>query len=139
MAEAESFALPRVTEMDSAADLPNLLGHQGTAMLFEVALEFGRRIEVVLDGVLAAAGDDNDVIDSGCDAFLHGILNQRFINDGKDFFGLCFGGGRKSRAEPRGWQNGLSASLQLTHASPVGKCEPRTIRFGARLCQSARS
>ena len=61
MAEAERLALPHVRHVDQVGDLPDLLELLVLAAAFEKRLELGRDVEVILDGVLAAAGHQHDV------------------------------------------------------------------------------
>ena len=72
------------------------------AFFFEEALERGSGIEMVFDGILAFAGDDDDVLDAGGDAFFGDVLNLGLVHDGEHFFGLRFGGGEEARAEACG-------------------------------------
>ena len=69
---------------------------------FEKALELDVDVEMVLDGVLAAAGDDDDVVDAGLDRFLDAVLNNRLVDEREHFLRLCFGRGKESGAEAGG-------------------------------------
>jgi hypothetical protein len=64
VAEAERLALAHVGEVDQVRDLADLLELLRLAARLEEALEFDRDVEVVLDGVLAAAGHQDDVVDA---------------------------------------------------------------------------
>ena len=68
---------------------------------------------MVFDGVLAAPGDDNDVVDSGGDAFLDHILDQRLVDHRQHFLGLRFGRGQESRAQTCGGQNSFANAFWL--------------------------
>ena len=52
------------------------------ARLLEVGLEARFGIEVVLDRLLARAGDEEDVLDSGVRCFAYDVLDRGTINDG---------------------------------------------------------
>ena len=111
VAEAEGFLLAGVTDLDHAGDAANEFSLRVPALLFEILFEKGRAIEVIFDGVLALAGDDDDVLDAGGDAFFGDVLDLRLVHDGEHFLGLGFGGGKETRAEACGGQNGLANFL----------------------------
>ena len=71
MAETERLALAHVGEVDQVRDLANLLEQVLLAARLEERLELDGDVEVVLDGVLAAPGDEDDVGDAG----RHGLLD----------------------------------------------------------------
>src|SRR5262245_7526941 len=54
---------------------------------------------MILDGILAASCDNDDVIDSGCHSLLDHILNHRFVNQRQHFLGLRFGRWQESRPQ----------------------------------------
>ena len=81
VAESERFFLARVAELDRLADRTHQFGLVLLALALEKALELGGGIEMVFDGVLAAAGDDDDVVDAGGDALLDDVLDERLIDD----------------------------------------------------------
>ena len=56
-------------------------------------------IEVVLDHMLVAPGDEDDVLDARLHRLVDGILHDGTIDDGQHFLGHCLGGGQESRAE----------------------------------------
>src|SRR5712692_3613801 len=72
------------------------------AAFAEHALEFERNIEVIFDGALAAAGDDNHRLDPCCDAFLDDVLNQRSVDHRQHLLRRRFGRGQKARAQTGG-------------------------------------
>jgi hypothetical protein len=55
---------------------------------------------VILDGVLAASGDDDDVRDAGVDGFLDAVLNGRLVDERQHFLRLRLGCGRKRVPRP---------------------------------------
>ena len=61
-----------------------------------VVLQLVGHVEMVLDGLLAAPGDQDDVLDAGVDGFLHHVLDHRLVHQGQHFLGLGLGG----REEP---------------------------------------
>ncbi len=88
------------------------LGLLPLAVLFEKSFEEWRSVEVILDRALAAAGNNDDVLDAGSHAFFSNILNLRLIDNGQHFFGLRFGGRQKARAQAGGRQNGFADFAQ---------------------------
>src|SRR3546814_18964072 len=56
-------------------------------------------VEVILDGGLAAAGDEDDLLDSGLTRLLHPVLDERLVDDRKHLLGDRLGGRQKARAE----------------------------------------
>ena len=65
VAEPERLALADVRDVDQVRDLADLVGEVLLAAALEKRLELLRDVEVILDRVLAAAGDDDDVRDAG--------------------------------------------------------------------------
>ena len=74
--EAEWLALANVGEADRARNPANFGELFLLASRFEERLELDRDVEVVLDRVLAAAGDEDDVVDAGGDR-LDSALDNR--------------------------------------------------------------
>ena len=64
VAEAERLALADVGEVDHVRDLADLVELLALAARLEKRLELHRHVEVILDRVLAAAGDEDDVVDA---------------------------------------------------------------------------
>ena len=71
-------------------------------------LELDRDVEVILDRVLAAAGDEDDVVDAGRDRFFDAVLNDRLVDERQHFLGLRLGGGKEARAEAGGGKDGFA-------------------------------
>jgi len=111
VAETERFFLARVADLHHVADLADQLGLVVFSFFFEKMFEGRRRIEVVFDGIFAFAGDDDDVLDAGGDAFFHDVLNLRLVDNGEHFFRLRFGGREKAGAESGGGEDGLAHLL----------------------------
>ena len=111
VAKAERLLLAGVADLDHIGDAANEFGLRVLALLFQELFEEGSAIEVIFDGVLALAGDDDDVLDAGGDAFFGDVLDLRLVHDGEHFLGLGFSGGKKTRAEAGGGQNGFANFL----------------------------
>ena len=111
MAQSQWLLLPRIAEMHQVADGADHFGQFRLAMHLQKPLQFRRRIEMVLDGVLAAARDNDDVFDARGDALLDDVLNQRLVDDRKHLLGLRLGRRQESRAQARRGQHGFAHSF----------------------------
>ena len=78
------------------------------AARFEERLELDRDVEVIFDGVLAAAGDEDDVVDARGDRFLDAVLNDRLVDERKHFLGLGFGRRQETGSEAGGGEDGFA-------------------------------
>ena len=108
MAQAQRYLLTRVAHLHHIADLAYHFQLVFPASFFQKTFERRGRIEVVFDGILAFAGDDNDVFDPGSDALFGHVLNLRLVHDGEHFFRLRLGGGQEARAESCGREHRLA-------------------------------
>src|SRR5258707_15176308 len=95
MTEAERLLLARVADLQHIANPADHFGLFFFAALFEKTLKHGSVVEMIFDGVLAFSGDDNNVLDSGSDAFFRDVLNLRLVNNPEHFFWLGLGGGEE--------------------------------------------
>jgi hypothetical protein len=62
--QSEWFSLAHVRHIDHLRDVADLFEQVQLAALLQKALELDVHVEVIFDGVLAAAGDDDDVLDA---------------------------------------------------------------------------
>ena len=108
VAEAERLALPDVGEVDHVRDLADLGELLALAARLEERLELDRHVEVILDGVLAAAGDEDDVVDAGRDRFFDAVLDDRLVDERQHFLRLRLGGGKEAGAEAGGGEDGFA-------------------------------
>ena len=104
--EAERGLLPDVGDRDQVRDLAHLAEQVVFAPLLEHPLELEGSVEVVLDRVLAAAGDDDDPLDPGGAGLLDDVLDQRPVDQRQHLLGLRLGGRQESGAEARGGEDG---------------------------------
>src|SRR3546814_2700495 len=100
VAKAECLRLARV------ADLAGGRLHGGGERQFRLLAARLQRlhqlevmVEVILDGGLAAAGDEDDLLDSGLTRLLHPVLDERLVDDRKHLLGDRLGGRQKARDE----------------------------------------
>ena len=94
--------------LDQVRDLADFVGEILLAAALEKRLELLRHVEVILDRVLAAAGDDDDVRDAGVERFLDAVLNGRLVDERQHLLGLRLGGWEKTGAEAGGGEDGLT-------------------------------
>ena len=99
--QAQRFLLPHVGDVDHVGNRAHRRQQILLVARFEQVFQLEADVEVILDGGLAAAGDDDDVLDAGLHRLLDAVLDQRLIHQRQHFFGLRFGGGKESCAEPR--------------------------------------
>ena len=71
--EAERLALAERDDAGQPRDPAHFLKRVGLFPVGEDRLEIGHRVEVVLDGALAAAGDEDDALDPRTCGFLDGV------------------------------------------------------------------
>ena len=108
VAEAERLALADVRDVDQVRDLADFVRQVLLAAALEEGLELLRHVEVILDRVLAAAGDEDDVRDAGLHRFFDAVLNGRLVDERQHLLGLRLGGGQKAGAEAGGGEDGLT-------------------------------
>src|SRR5262249_20189295 len=107
MAEALRGALADGVDRGELAGPADELEPGGVALGLEQFLELGSPVEVVLDGALAAAGDEQDVTEPGGYRFLHDVLDGRRVDDRQHLLGYRLGGGQEPRAHARGGDDRL--------------------------------
>src|SRR5215213_9005442 len=65
-------------------------------------------VEMVLDNVLVASGDENEMFDTGLPRLVHDVLNDRAIDDRKHFLGHGLGGRQEASPQPSNGESGLA-------------------------------
>ena len=127
MAQTQRFLLPDVGDVDHVGDA----AHDGQQVLlaarFQQVFQLEADVEMIFDGGLAAAGDDDDVLNAGMDRLFHAVLDDGLVDDGQHLLGLRLGGGQKSGAQPGGGENGFANFgghlLQFVlPAAAIGNC-----------------
>ena len=78
---------------------------------------------MILDRVLAAAGDEDDVVDARGDRFFDAVLDDRLVDERQHLLGLRFGGWKKPGAEAGGREDGLADGV--VHAGIVASVARR--------------
>ena len=107
VAEAERLALADVGEVDQVRDLADFL-EQVACRAPRERLELHRDVEMILDGVLAAPGHEDDVVDARGDCFLHAVLDDRLVYQRQHLFRLRLGGGEETSTEAGGGKDGFA-------------------------------
>ena len=79
----------------------------GLASGSELGLKFERRVEMIGNGVLRAAGNEHQGFNAGFQRLLHRILDQRLVDDGQHLFRNGLGRRQEPGAQPRNRKNGL--------------------------------
>ena len=72
---------------------------------------------MVGDHALVAAGDEDEVLDSGLARLVHDVLQRRPVDDGQHLLRHRLGGGEESGAEAGDGEDGLSEP-DLPHVRP---------------------
>ena len=108
VAEAERLALAHVVDVGQVGEVEHLGEQRVLALGVEVGLELHAAVEVVLDGLLAAAGDDEDVVDAAPHRLLHHVLDGRLVDHRQHLLRLRLGGGEEPGAQTGGGDDGLA-------------------------------
>ena len=95
----------------------DLRGQRRLAACLEERLELDVDVEVVLDGVLAAAGDQDDVSMPEATRLLDAVLDDRLVHQRQHLLRLRLGGRQEAGAETGGGEDGLAHAAALTAAS----------------------
>jgi hypothetical protein len=64
-------------------------------------------VEVVFDGALAPARDQQNVVEACCDGLFHDILNRRLVDDRQHLLGRRLGRGQEPCSQSCGGDHGL--------------------------------
>ena len=108
VAQAELLLLADVADLGHVADLAHAAKHLDVALLLEQVLQLVGVVEMVLDGALLAAGDDDDLLDAGGDCFLDAVLDDRLVDERQHLLGLRLGGGQEPRSPAGGRKDGFA-------------------------------
>ena len=95
---------------------PRQLGHElvelgRLAALGQRALQLELAVEMVLDGALVAAGDEDEMLDAGGLGLVDHVLDHGAVDDRQHLLGHRLGGRQEPRAEPGYGENGLANAL----------------------------
>src|SRR5277367_5420755 len=110
VAEAQRLFLADVGDVDHVRNRAHNLEQISLLALFEHLLQFVTDVEVILNCLLAPAGNDDDLVAAGSERLFHSVLNDGLVDYGKHFFGLGFGGGQEASAQSSGGKYGFANS-----------------------------
>ena len=122
MTEAEWRALPSEVECRQIGDVTHDAEHLALPFGLERSFQFSHAVEMIFDRLLVGAGDDHDVVDTGCDSLFDNPLDRRAVDHREHLLRHGLGGGRKRVPSPAA---GITAVRTLVdigdspHASPV--------------------
>src|SRR5262249_12114768 len=115
--------------------------------LLQVELELHRRVEVVLDGALAAAGHEVDAVEPGGYRLLDDVLDHGLVDERQHLLGLGLRGGQEAGRETRGGEHGgadphATDSFRASPALPLpadGVTRTSIATRGARMPWAAKA
>ena len=101
MAQALGLLLAHEEHIRHVCHLAHGAGLLDLAIGQEALLQVGRIVEVVLDGGLAAVGDDQDLLDPGGDRLFYDVLQDGLIHQRQHLLRDALGIGQQAGAESR--------------------------------------
>ena len=140
VAQPQSFFLARVGHVDHVRNVTHDRKQIFLAARFEHVLQLEADVEMILDGALAAAGDDDDVLNPGMQGLLDAILDEGFIHQGQHFLGLRFGGGKEAGAQTGGREDrfaNLGGHYIYSLRSPIANSNWQMVMEGS-FCANLR-
>src|SRR5579883_1981248 len=142
MAEAERLLLAHIGDAAGCGEpAPDLVELLELAALSQHALQLVAVIEMILDRRLAAAGDEDELLDAGRLRLLEGVLDERLVDDWQHLLRHRLGGRQETGPQPADGENGSANApghaLRLSRlgrwsdsgllcATGVGEPQPRT-------------
>ena len=127
VAEPERLLLPHVRHADHVGDRADLLEQIQLRATLQQALQLVGDVEMILDGGLAASGDDDDRLDPRGHRLLDDVLDDRLVDQGQHLLGLGLGGGKETRAHACGGEDRLTDRTGGCHGVGVIFQRPRII------------
>jgi hypothetical protein len=74
-------------------------------------------VEVILDRALAAAGDDDDVLDPRRDRLFHAVLDDGLVDQRQHLFGITLVAGKKRVPSPPAGKTAFRTRLLIPSSS----------------------
>ena len=141
--EAEWITLTDVVEVREVVDVTDLFEQRLLALLLEVVLELEVPVEMILDRVLAAARDHEDVDEPGAGRFFHDVLNRGLVDDRQHLLRLALGRGKESRAEAGRRDHRLAyratrCGRRARHGPTLSPCVSGALRKSGSLPRKSR-
>ena len=133
MAEAERGLLAGEAGGAGARQLlPQKLGAGRLVAGAQRVLELVVDVEVILDHRLAAAGDEDEVLDARLLGLVDAMLQHRRVDDGEHLLGHALGGRQEPRAETGDGEHGLTNLLLCHLAGPELRFSRAAWQIGSR-------
>ncbi len=101
MAEALGLLLPQEVDVRHVRHLAHGAGFVPLAVRDQPRLQIGGVVKIVLNGGLAAVGDDQDLLDAGGDGLLHNVLEYGLVHQRQHLLRDALGVGQQTSAETR--------------------------------------
>ncbi len=120
------FRPPQKVDVGQIADGAHIAEQTVLPPAMSFSSSFWRAVEVILDGFLAPARDDEDVLDSSQSSFLNNILNNRLVHEGQHSLGTALVAGSTRVPSPAAGMTALVIGIGLL--PPVAA---RPLRQGA--------
>ena len=118
MAKSTRFLLADIVNAD-IRNFANQLQLLGFAAGLQVQLQLDAAVEMVFNGTLAAAGNNQDILNAGSKSLFDNILDGRFINDRQHLLRSCFGSRQKACAQACCRNNGFTYRFKHLILSPL--------------------
>jgi len=87
VSEAERLLLSHIGDVHHGRNLTSQFQQFCLAALLETPLQLGAHVEMILDRRLAAAGDNDDLVDAGGQRLFDAVLDQRLVHQGEHLLG----------------------------------------------------
>ena len=109
MAEAPRLLLAHEGDgADAGRRSGQRFGDRVLAVAAQRRVDLEGMVEMILDRRLHAAGDDDDMLDAGCERLADDIVQHRAVDDGQKFLGNALGGRKHAGAEAGSGNDGLA-------------------------------
>ena len=134
MAETLRLRLAHVVQVGKLRDRDDLFQLRRLSPSFERELELEGTVEMVFDGPLRPARDDQDVVEAGVGRFLHDVLDRGSIDQRQHLFRLRLGRGEEACAQACGRDHNLAYGNH--HHSVIGARPYRVKSSSSPPCRS---
>ena len=108
VAKAEGLLLAHKEDVGQPGNAQASLQRSLLAGLGQSGLQLGGAVKVILDNVLVAADDNQNIRDARTDSLLHNVLNGGLVHNGQHLLGHGLGGGQHTGAQAGGGDNCLT-------------------------------
>ena len=133
MAEPERFLLTDVMDLRHIRDLSDPLELVELRLVLEEVLQLEVAVEVILDGALAAARDDQDVLDARPSCLLDHELDRGDVDHREHDLRLRLRGGQEPGPEPGGRDHRLANLHEPPRSADRERYAPRARGANRRI------